>query len=225
MPFCTECGKKIGLFIRTYTSEEGWKICDSCFEKNQEEHVKKSDTEDNSNLKEDEYELDLSKIFKRLGYEILDIPISEYHGVDFILSNDEEKIVVQVKQYNGKITDFSVHEILTAKEYYKADKARIVTNSSFSSGAVDLAVRNNVDLWDGKKLREIIKILENNEKEKKSDEKDIHPPMDNNVSKEIITHCPFCNKEFAVEINIGETGTFKVKCPHCGGISKGNFGN
>lgn len=222
MPFCTECGKKLGLLHNKYKSDDGWKICNSCFENIQDRQNKERSVEDNSNLKEDEYDLDLNNIFKHLGYEILEIPTSEYHGVDFILSKNKIKIVVQVKQYDGKITDFSVHEILTAKEYYKADKARIITNSSFSSSAVDLAVRNNVDLWDGKKLREIIKILQN--KEKKIDHQDIQQHTENS-NKEIITICPFCSKEFAVEINIGETGVFKVKCPHCGGISKGNFGN
>jgi hypothetical protein len=224
MPFCTECGKKIGLFIHKHRSDEGWRICDSCFDNIQNGQKERGEGEENSNLKEDDYELDLNNMFKRLGYEILDIPTSEYHGVDFILSKNEEKIVVQVKQFDDKITDFSVHEILTAKEYYKADKARIITNSSFSSNAVDLAVRNNVDLWDGKKLRDIIKILQNKEKEKKLGQKDSPPHMENNISKEIITNCPFCSKEFTVEINVGETGVFKVKCPYCGGVSKGNFG-
>lgn len=224
MPFCTECGKKIGLFIHKRRSDEGWRICDSCFDNNQNGQNERGEIEENSNLKEDECELDLNNMFKSLGYEILDIPTSEYHGVDFILSKNEEKIVVQVKQFDDKITDFSVHEILTAKEHYKADKARIITNSSFSSNAVDLAVRNNVDLWDGKKLREIIKILQNKEREKKLDQEDTHQHTKNNISKEIITNCPFCSKEFAVEINVGETGVFKVKCPYCGGVSKGNFG-
>ena len=224
MPFCTECGKKISLFIHKYKSDDGWRICDSCFDNIQNGQNERGGVKENSNIKENEYELDINNMFKRLGYEILDIPTSEYHGVDLILSKNNEKIVVQVKQYDDKITDFSVHEILTAKEYYKADKARIITNSSFSSNAVDLAVKNNVDLWDGKKLRDIIKILQNKEKEKKFDQEDTHPHAENNFSKEITTNCPFCRKEFAVEINVGETGIFKVKCPYCGGVSKGNFG-
>ena len=35
----------------------------------------------------------------------------------------------------------------------------VVTNSSFTAGAIDLALANNVELWDGEKIKEVISSL------------------------------------------------------------------
>jgi len=68
---------------------------------------------------------------------------------------DQEKYIVK-----------AIQEAVAAKNYYKADNAMVITNSSFTKGAVDLAIANNVELWDGKKLEAVIGDL--NKPHKKS---------------------------------------------------------
>ncbi|UCD13546.1 MAG: restriction endonuclease [Thermoplasmatales archaeon] len=225
MPFCIKCGKKLGLLSHKYESEDGWIICDSCFEKWQDEQArnKKIDLGNFSKLNGHEFELDLKKMFEHLGYTVLETPASENQGADLILSKDEEKIVVQTKKYDEKVSDKAVQEIIAAKNHYKADKARIVTYSPFTSSALDLALNNEVELWDGKKIRDIVKSLERNEKEKGLSVRKTYTFTEGKDIQEITMVCPMCEEEFKVEINIKETDTFKVECPHCGGTLKGKI--
>ena len=107
-----------------------------------------------------EFEEYLKNLFELLGYTAIQTSLSGDQGADLILSKDDEKIVVQAKKYDGKVSNKAVQEIAAAKNYYEADKAMIVTNSSFTKSAIELAFSNDVELWDGRKLKRIIKELE-----------------------------------------------------------------
>jgi restriction system protein len=50
----------------------------------------------------------------------------------------------------------AVQQIIGAKSYYKADKCMVITNNYFSPNAKELAGKSNVELWDRKKLIEIM---------------------------------------------------------------------
>jgi hypothetical protein len=193
---------------------------------------KKISIGDFSNLSGHEFEEYLKKLFELLGYTVLRTPLSRDQGADLIISKDNEKIVVQAKKYNGMVSNSSVQEIVAAKNHYGADKAMVVTNSSFTKSAIDLALTNNVELWDGKKLITIIKTLENKE-EQKGHSSGQFKLQEGTGSQKIKVNCPFCNEEFDFELYkrdiIPETATeedmlknisFKteIECPHCGTI-------
>lgn len=107
-----------------------------------------------------EFEEYLKNLFKILGYTAVQTSLSGDQGADLILSKDGEKIVVQAKKYEGKVSNKAVQEVAAAKNHYEADKAMIVTNSSFTKSAIELAFSNDVELWDGRKLKSIIMDLE-----------------------------------------------------------------
>jgi len=108
-----------------------------------------------------EFEVYLEGLFKALGYTVIRTSLSGDQGADLIVSKDNEKVVVQAKMYNGKVPNKAVQEIVAAKNHYKADKAMVVTTNEFTKSAMQLALSNNVELWDGKKLRSVIKNLSN----------------------------------------------------------------
>lgn len=56
------------------------------------------------------------------------------------------KIIVQCKHYRGKVGVHAVQEAIAAKEYYRASKAIVVTNSVFTKAAKDMAKRCHVKL-------------------------------------------------------------------------------
>ncbi len=107
-----------------------------------------------------EFEEYLKNLFELLDYAAIQTSLSGDQGADLILSKDDEKIVVQAKKYDGKVSNKAVQEVAAAKNYYEADRAMIVTNSSFTKSAIELAFSNDVELWDGRKLKSIIKELE-----------------------------------------------------------------
>ena len=108
------------------------------------------------NLKGKEFEEFLLSHFKNLGYKGELTPVTNDYGADLILKKDGEKIVVQAKRYSNKVGIEAVQQIIGAKEYYKATKGMVVTNSFFTPNAVKLASSSNIELWDRNKLLNIL---------------------------------------------------------------------
>lgn len=57
-------------------------------------------------------------------------------------------IVVQCKNYKGKVGVKAVQEVIAAQRYYNASKAAVATNSTFTKAAHDLASACGVSLWE-----------------------------------------------------------------------------
>lgn len=58
------------------------------------------------------------------------------------------KIVVQCKNYSGKVGVSAVQEVYAAKRYYHATRAAVATNSTFTKAAKELAAKCGVKLWE-----------------------------------------------------------------------------
>jgi len=80
-------------------------------------------------------------------------------GADVIAYKDDIKYVIQVKFYNNPVGNKAVQEVVGAIGMYKADKGIVVTNSTFTSSAVELANANNIELVDGDKIEEYKRII------------------------------------------------------------------
>ena len=120
-------------------------------------NLKRLDTSFINSLSGYEFESLLEKIFKTMNYHVVLTQNTQDQGADLIIERDNRRTVVQAKCYkNQNVGNGAVQEIVAAKKYYRADKALVVTNSSFTSSAMELADMNNVELWDGAKLRQII---------------------------------------------------------------------
>ncbi|MDK7669177.1 restriction endonuclease [Cytobacillus oceanisediminis] len=90
----------------------------------------------------------LKGLLKHKGYKVSLTSITGDYGADLILSTNDNKIVVQAKRYKKKVGIKAVQEIVSAKNYYKADECWVITNNFFTAPAVNLAASNNVVLID-----------------------------------------------------------------------------
>lgn len=95
-----------------------------------------------------EFEQYLEALFKKLGYQVRHTPYQGDFGADLVLQQGGEKTVVQAKRYNRRVGVKAVQEAVASKDYYRCDKAMVVTNSYFSRQAEALAKANRVELWD-----------------------------------------------------------------------------
>lgn len=100
-----------------------------------------------------EFEKYLKAIFEREGYCVKLTKDSGDFGADLVmykkgLARSHKKIIVQAKRYNKKVGVEAIQQIVTAKEYYKADRCAVATNSYFTKAARKLAEVNGVMLWD-----------------------------------------------------------------------------
>ena len=99
-----------------------------------------------------EFEEFLKVHFENIGYKVSLTPTTNDYGADLILKKDGETIVVQAKRWSDKVGNTAVQEIVSARGYYKADKAMVVTNSYYTDNAYALAKANDVELWDRNNL-------------------------------------------------------------------------
>lgn len=63
-------------------------------------------------------------------------------------------MAIQCKCYNGVVGNHAIMEAFAGAKYYDENKVMVVTNSSFTKNAIELAKKNNVLLWDRKILIE-----------------------------------------------------------------------
>lgn len=96
-----------------------------------------------------EFEEYLETHFKSIGYKVKNVGSGgRDYGVDLIIQKNGEKIAVQAKRYNSNVGIKAVQEIISGREYYRTDKAIVVTNSYFTSPAKKMAKECGVELWD-----------------------------------------------------------------------------
>ena len=96
----------------------------------------------------------LEVLFGKLGYKVERTRYVGDYGADLITQKDGVKTVVQAKRYGKAVGIKAVQEAVAAKGMYRCTEAMVVTNSTFTRAAVELARANRVVLWDRDRLVE-----------------------------------------------------------------------
>ena len=105
-----------------------------------------------------EFEDFIVDLFIKLGYVVEKRKRTREQGLDLLLFKHGVRIVVQVKRHRRPVGNRSIQEALGACVYYEGQRAIVVTNSTFTTPAKQLAARCvNVELWDRHVLEEKIK--------------------------------------------------------------------
>lgn len=86
---------------------------------------------------------------------------SNDYGVDILAEKDSIKYAIQCKFYNSPVGNSAIQEVCTGKSYYNCHIAVVLTNATFTKNAIELADRNNIILWDYRKLNELINSCHN----------------------------------------------------------------
>ena len=73
-------------------------------------------------------------------------------GVDILANKDGKSYAIQCKNYASRVGNKPVQEVFAGKVFYKCDIAAVITNSTFTQGAIDLANATDVILWDRNQL-------------------------------------------------------------------------
>ncbi len=90
--------------------------------------------------------------FRGLGYRVKLTPNGADFGADLVLEKDGARTVVQAKRWKNDVGVKAVQEVVAAKAHYRAQHALVVTNSRFTTQAIQLARSNGVELWDRDRL-------------------------------------------------------------------------
>lgn len=103
-----------------------------------------------------EFERFVAKLFVRMGYSATVTKGSGDQGVDVIVEKNGRKYGIQAKCLSNSVNNKAIQEVVAGISHYRLDKAIVVTNRYFNSSATELALSNNVVLWDRDVLREKI---------------------------------------------------------------------
>ncbi|MFI3307353.1 MAG: restriction endonuclease [Mycoplasmatota bacterium] len=103
-----------------------------------------------------QFEEYLVRLFNELNYKVKHNGKSGDQGADLILKYNNYIYAVQAKFYTSKLDNTPVQEIVGSLKYYNANQGVVMTNSTFTKGAENLAKANNVILIDGNDLKKII---------------------------------------------------------------------
>jgi HJR/Mrr/RecB family endonuclease len=106
-----------------------------------------------------EFEKFLEDFFTKIGYSIEQKKRNHKKTIDFILKHQGERVAVKVKFYKKSVGNKTIQEANTTRRYNHCQKALVITNSTFTLSAKKLAEHADVELWDGKKLKEKIKTI------------------------------------------------------------------
>lgn len=104
----------------------------------------------------EEFEKLVCALYRQMGYVARLTKRSGDFGADVIACKDGAKIVIQTKRYTNKISISAIQEVASARSYYNANAAVIVTNNFYTEPAKKLAVATNVQLIDRIALAELI---------------------------------------------------------------------
>ena len=94
----------------------------------------------------------LGALFSRQGYGVEVTPYRGDWGADLVLIKGRVRTVVQAKRYKKSVGVRAVQEAVAAKAKYKCSEAMVVTNSTFTKQAIELAGANKVTLMDREML-------------------------------------------------------------------------
>lgn len=102
------------------------------------------------------FERYLETLFGKLGYTVELTSYAGDWGADLVLRKENVKTVVQAKRYKKAVGVKAIQEVVASKNKYGCANAMVVTNSSYTNQAQELARVNNVTLWDRHRLTQAL---------------------------------------------------------------------
>ena len=110
-----------------------------------------------------EFERFMADLFRQKGYAVQETRATGDQGVDLLLNLDDKKIAVQLKRWTGPVGNSVVAATFAGMAHYEAVEGWIITTSTFTRSARELARSTRVRLIDGKELADWLEGLREEE--------------------------------------------------------------
>lgn len=97
----------------------------------------------------EEFEDWLAILFRAAGWRVRHTRITGDFGADLVLGHgSEDELVVQAKRQARPVGIAAVQQAAAARMHYGTAEAMVITNTTFTPAAVELAASTGVILWD-----------------------------------------------------------------------------
>ena len=103
-----------------------------------------------------DFERYVADLLKQHGFQNVSLTEQYDMGVDIVAEKDGQRWGVQVKRYRGLVKAAAVRQVVTALKFYGCERSMVVTNSTYSNVARQLADSNDCVLIDRPALLKLI---------------------------------------------------------------------
>jgi restriction system protein len=107
-----------------------------------------------------EFEQYLRRLLTSQGYSVKGTPGSGDLGVDLVAERDSDRVAIQVKRYNTKVSRRAISDAVAGMRHYRCNRAMVITNNRFTTGAEVLARSTGCTLVDRDALTQWIVALQ-----------------------------------------------------------------
>lgn len=107
----------------------------------------------------EEFELYLQNLFRELNYKVKHCGKSGDQGGDLIVKKGNITYVIQAKYYTHKLDNTPIQEVVGAIRFYNANRGVVITNSTFTKKAIELANINRIILINGDDLEKLTECI------------------------------------------------------------------
>ena len=105
-----------------------------------------------------DFEYFCAELLRKNGFDEAEVTRgSGDQGVDILATKGGVKYAIQCKNYASRLGNTPIQEVNTGKTFYKCHLGVVMTNSTFTPAAEELAASTNVLLWDRKVLDQYIR--------------------------------------------------------------------
>ncbi len=107
-----------------------------------------------------EFENHLAQLLKLNGFDsVAGTPATGDQGADLIAKRNGKTIIIQAKRYGGTVGNKAVQEVIAAIKFYNGDEGWVITNSSFTKSARELASKSGIKLIDGTDMQQFSNVV------------------------------------------------------------------
>jgi restriction system protein len=103
----------------------------------------------------EQFEQACARVLEEAGWTTKVTSPQKDQGVDILAELNGVKVAVQAKLYSNPVGNKAVQEVVAGRHYYQCNKAVVVTSSSFTQSAQDLARMNDVTLLHFSQLHKL----------------------------------------------------------------------
>lgn len=114
----------------------------------------------------EEFELYLQNLFRELNYKVKHCGKSGDQGGDLIVKKGNITYVIQAKYYTHKLDNTPIQEVVGAIRFYNANRGVVITNSTFTKKAIELANTNRIILINGDDLEKLTECIYEKDKDR-----------------------------------------------------------
>jgi HJR/Mrr/RecB family endonuclease len=149
---CTDFSrsKKYGLWMPEEYKRLSAFLNQSFRERHQRGQAERTQSADYTTMSGIEFEVYLIGLLSHLGFtDIRSTPATNDQGADLLAKKEGRTFVIQAKRYASPVGNGAVQEVVSALHFYTGDEGWVVTNSTFTQSAKELALRTGIKLVDG----------------------------------------------------------------------------